>query len=413
MRPNPQQEFTPDKKLIENYARLMVHYALNDGNGIHPGETVFLVGQECSRPLYLEIRDEIWRSGGNVIDRYLPNDTQRYGLNASLLKYGSDSQLTFFAKDFWQGIATEASHILFILSEPNVHALKEFDPKRVGMLATAADEFMNMRAERERLGKQGWSLCLYPTESLAKEAGMTLDEYWGEIINACYLNDADPVTTWKGIKAEIGKTKEKLTALEIESIHLTGEDVDLHIGLGDKRQWLGGTGKNVPSSEVFISPDYHKINGWMRFNQPLYYAGTRISGIYLKFENGVAVEASATENEPTLLQMLSHENANRVGEFSLTDARASRISRFMAITLYDENMGGTYGNSHIAVGKAYREAYDGDGSQLTEEQWDALGFNKCSKVHTDIVSTTNRTATAKLKNGETKVIYTNGHFTLD
>jgi aminopeptidase len=58
-----------------------------------------------------------------------------------------------------------------------------------------------------------------------------------------------------------------------------------------------------------------------------------------------------------LLEMISAENANKIGEFSLTDKRLSRITRFMADTLYDENVGGEYGNTHIAVGNAYKDSY--------------------------------------------------------
>jgi aminopeptidase len=83
----------------------------------------------------------------------------------------------------------------------------------------------------------------------------------------------------------------------------------------------------------------------------------------------------------------------------------------MAETLFDENMGGPQGNTHLALGASYPDTYAGDVSKLTAKQKVALGFND-SSVHTDIISTTRRTVTAHLRGGKTKVIYHNGRFTL-
>jgi aminopeptidase len=121
--------------------------------------------------------------------------------------------------------------------------------------------------------------------------------------------------------------------------------------------------------------------------------------------------ATAAENEPLLLEMLASENANRVGEFSLTDSRLSPITTFMADTLFDENVGGPFGNTHVAVGKSITNCYDGDPSELTKDDWERLGFNE-SVIHTDIVSTTDREVTAVLPDGSTHTIYAAGQFQL-
>jgi len=189
--------------------------------------------------------------------------------------------------------------------------------------------------------------------------------------------------------------------------------VDLHVQIGDHRKWLSGGGKNIPSFEIFTSPDWRGTNGTIKFNQPLYYSGKRISGVSLSFENGVVVASTAAENEDALKEMIAQENANKVGEFSLTDKRHSRITKFMATTLFDENMGGAFGNTHIALGNAYKDTFTGDMSTVTDQQWTDMGYNSCPKVHTDIISTSNRKVTARLRNNSEKVIYRDGQFTLD
>jgi aminopeptidase len=354
----------------------------------------------------------VYAAGGNLITHYLPDQTREGSLARHLLQNGSDEQIGFFAQPYWKGIVEATDHILFIVSEPDVHYLEDIPAARISRMNSARAPYMKMREEKEQQGRLSWSLCLYGTPSMAQEAGLTLEEYWEQIIDACYLREEDPVGKWKQVQAEIELIKEKLDGLQIEQLHITGEDVDLHIRLGAHRKWLSGGGKNIPSFEIFTSPDWRGTNGSIRFNQPLYYSGKRIAGVSLQFENGVVVTSSATENEEALKEMIAQENADKVGEFSLTDKRHSRITRFMATTLFDENMGGAFGNTHIALGNAYKDTYTGDMATVTEEQWAAMGYNSCPKVHTDIISTTNRTVTATLLDGSKRVIYQDGQFVL-
>jgi aminopeptidase len=104
--------------------------------------------------------------------------------------------------------------------------------------------------------------------------------------------------------------------------------------------------------------------------------------------------------------------AARIGEYSLTDRRHSRITRFMANAMLDENRGGTGGNTHLALGQAYEELFTGDVASTTREQFAALGFNH-SSIHVDIVSTSDRTVAATLRDGSTLPIYVAGRFLND
>ncbi|MBU0470981.1 MAG: aminopeptidase, partial [Nanoarchaeota archaeon] len=86
-------------------------------------------------------------------------------------------------------------------------------------------------------------------------------------------------------------------------------------------------------------------------------------------------------------------------------------TKFMGETLFDENVGGKNGNMHLAIGMAYKDSYTGDPSKITKKQWEKMGFND-SVIHTDIVTTENKTVTAYLPNKKTKVIYKDGKFTV-
>ena len=174
------------------------------------------------------------------------------------------------------------------------------------------------------------------------------------------MDKANPVKEWKNIYGKIGEYKNKLNELKIDKLRVAGPDVDLKINMGEKRKWVGGSGRNVPSFELFTSPDWRGAEGWARFNQPLYSYGNLIEGIELEFKGGKVAKAKAKKNEKVLLEMIKADNADKIGEFSLTDNRFSRITKFMGETLYDENAGGPNGNFHIALGSSYHDAFDGD-----------------------------------------------------
>jgi len=103
------------------------------------------------------------------------------------------------------------------------------------------------------------------------------------------------------------------------------------------------------------------------------------------------------------------QGASRVGEFSLTDRRFSRIDRFMADTLFDENFGGKHGNCHVALGASYTDTYNGDPAEMTPALKKKLGFND-SALHWDLVNTEDKIVTAHLTSGRKIVIYEGGVF---
>ena len=146
-------------------------------------------------------------------------------------------------------------------------------------------------------------------------------------------------------------------------------------------------------------------------DQPSFRSGNYVEGVTLTFKKGVVTHIDADKGgEFVNTQVAMDKGARRIGEFSLTDKRFSRIDRFMASTLYDENYGGRHGNCHLALGSSYSDTYDGDPVTLTTELKEELGFND-SALHWDLVNTEKKTVTAHLKGGGREVIYEKGMFT--
>jgi len=403
--------YVPPAEALQRYASVLVGFALGGGRGVMPGEVVRVMAPESAKPLYVELCRAVWRAGGHVIGGYQPDDEQGMSLSRDFYDLVGDEQLDYFPSRYMRGLVDEMDHQVSVIADSDPHALESVDPARIMRRGEAIRPLLDWRGQKENAGRFSWTLGLYGTPAMAAEAGMDEEEYWEQIIHACFLDEQDPIARWREVRGSIEDLRGRLDELEIERVHVEGEDVDLWVALGERRRWLGGRGRNIPSFELFTSPDWRGTEGWIRFDQPLYRYGNLVKGIRLAFAGGRVTEARADENEHLLTEMIATEGADRVGEFSLTDRRLSRITRFMAQTLYDENVGGPFGNTHIALGRSYQDAYAGDPSELRPEDWQRLGFNS-SSVHTDIVSTTDRTVTARLRGGGERVIYRDGEFRL-
>ncbi|MFH1103165.1 MAG: aminopeptidase [Pseudomonadota bacterium] len=288
--------------------------------------------------------------------------------------------------------------------------LSGIDPKKIGEATLARKPLRDLLDKRDEKGLFGWTLCIFPTPEMAGHAGLTIKEYTRQIVNACYLDRPSPVSEWEAVFKNAVELKKWLNAMKVEYYHIESENVDLKITPGEKRKWVGLSGHNIPSFELFISPDWRGTDGVYFADQPSYRSGNLIHEIRLIFKKGSAVEMSAKKGGQFLKKQLSiDKGADKVGEFSLTDKRFSKIDRFMANTLFDENYGGKYGNCHLALGSSYSDTYRGDVSELTKGLKKKLGFND-SALHWDMVNTEKKRVTAHLKGGKEKTIYENGLF---
>jgi aminopeptidase len=304
-------------------------------------------------------------------------------------------------------------HGLISLRAPaSLTHLREVPPRRIAATAVARKPLRDILWKREEAGQFGWTLCLLPTKALAEHARMSCKAYTREIVRACFLDRRDPVAAWKAIHRRATTIKRRLNALPVKALHVVSANTDLWLTPGRRRRWCGISGHNIPSFEIFLSPDWRGTEGTYTANLPSYQSGNLVQGMRLTFCKGRAVKVEAEKGRDFAARQLAMDpGAVQVGEFSLTDRRFSRISRFMASTLYDENHGGRHGNCHVAVGSSYTDTYDGDPAKLTKAAKRKLGFND-SALHWDLVNTERKTVTARLRNGRETVIYENGVFTV-
>jgi aminopeptidase len=218
-----------------------------------------------------------------------------------------------------------------------------------------------------------WTIGPCPTPGWAKlvhpwlDSGSALERLWEQIGHVCRLDEADPVAAWVRRLDELVGAASKLDALGLDSLHFEGPGTDLSVGLFASSHWLCGRfetaaglrhAPNLPTEEVFTTPDPERVNGTVRSTKPLFTSGRTITGLKVKFEDGSAVQIDADEGADTLRSLSSRDPGGaRLGEVALVD-REGRIGPLDTVfydTLLDENAA-----SHIALGQGFRFAVGED-----------------------------------------------------
>jgi aminopeptidase len=400
----PTQHLSPDH--LASYAEVLI-WALRTSRVVpfKNGELVLLRYDHDALPLAEAVYATLMDAHLHPLPQALPTafmQSEHFG-NSSF------GQLTFAQPgldDLYKGTAG----VITILAPDDLTHLGHIDPRTI-----AAGEQTEMRAagvldRRRRAGLLGSTVCLYPTEALAEASGMGIGEYAEHLARACLLFTPDPVAEWKRTQKELAALASWLDSLKISRLHLESERIDLTLAPGEKRKFVGVTGRNIPGFELYLAPDWRTVEGVYFANQPSFRWGRVLSDVRLEFHNGVAVNSGAGRGGQFLAGRLASDGgARRVGEFSLTDKRISRVERFMAHTLLDENHGGEFGNCHIALGGASAASFTGPAQELSQEREAELGFN-ASALHWDLVNTEPKRVTAILPEGGRRAIYENGQF---
>ncbi len=299
---------------------------------------------------------------------------------------------------------------IFLHAPASITHLSAIDPKKISRFTLSKKFLRDILEEREQAGRFSWTLCMLPTAELAHHAGLADGDYAKQIVKACFLNRRDPVKHWKAVYKNAAAIKRWINSMAVKYYHIESATVDLKITPGEQRRWIGISGHNIPSFELFVSPDWRGTSGVYYADQPSYRSGNLVKGVKLTFKKGAAVAVDAQSGSDFVQKQLKMDRgASRLGEFSLTDKRFSKIDRFMANTLFDENFGGRWGNCHVALGASYADTYSGNVQSLTKEKKTRLGFND-SALHWDLVNTEKKRVVAYLADGCRTTIYENGCF---
>lgn len=267
-----------------------------------------------------------------------------------------------------------------------------------------------------------WCIVAMPNERWAKTIfkndKKAYEKLYLNIMKMCMVDKDNPVKAWEEYIEKNNYYKRRLNDLKIRSLHYTNSlGTDLTIGLPDKIQWLnldktdengGQMIANMPSYEIFTTPDFRKTNGIVYSSRPLIYNGCYIDKFYIEFKDGKAISCSAEIGQDKLEELLfKNEGADYLGEVALVpyDSPISNTGLVFNTTLFDENA-----SCHLAVGDSYRKTLI-DNKELSEYELKQKGFN-ISKTHVDfMIGTSDLQIEAETNEGK-KLIFKNGNFNI-
>jgi len=189
--------YRPAPEILKRYADVLVNFALGGGAGIGRGDVVLISAPESAKPLYAELCRAVWRAGGHVIGHYTPDDDAAHNLLADFYALAAGEQLDFFPARYRRGQLDECDHALHVrcMSEPQ--ALAGVEPALILRHRRSLSPMVHWQDEKESAGRFTWTIALYGTEGMAREAGIALEQYWEQIIAACFLDEKDPVAAWR------------------------------------------------------------------------------------------------------------------------------------------------------------------------------------------------------------------------
>jgi aminopeptidase len=329
------------------FARLLAGYCLE----VEEDQQVVIRSTSLAAPLLLELQREILDRGAWPLLRVeLPGQTRHYHLHAR------DQHLDGYPPlALTEAKKTDSS--LAIQAPENTRALAGLDPERLARAARGRLPVRQAALERR------WCLTVWPTEALAQEASMGIDDYAAFVERALFLDQPDPVTSWGELRAFQAQLIERLKGAR--QIRIEAEDTDLTLSVKG-RTWVNSDGRrNMPSGEVFTGPHERSANGHIRFDIPSSPAGVHVQGVELELRDGEVVSARAEHGDAYLQRALQTDDGARyLGELGI--GTNFGIDRPVGTILFDEKIGGTV---HLALGRSYPETGGKNESAL---HWDLI-----------------------------------------
>ncbi|MGI8900572.1 MAG: aminopeptidase [Nocardioides sp.] len=377
---------TTDQERIDAYAALVVEIGAN----VQPGQEVVVVADVSHAPIARAVTEHAYSVGAHrVLMEY-----DDVAVRRSALVHAPDSSLTTapawklarLAEWTEQGIA-----LIRLTGNPDPHAFDGIDPARTVMLPV---DLASRTRQMMLGGTVQWTVVAAPNAGWADQVfgEPDVDRLWEAVAVAMRLDAPDVVEEWRRHRDLLGGRAQALTELTLDSVRYHGAGTDLTVGLIPGCVWVGGGMRNeagveympnLPTEEVFTSPDKARADGVLRTTRPLVMpgAGVLVEDLVLTFEGGRAVDAQASRGlESVLAQLDSDPGARSLGEVALVEgsSRVRAAGVTFHDTLYDENTG-----CHVAWGQAFPFCVR-DGLAMTPAELAARGLN-FSSAHTDVV----------------------------
>jgi aminopeptidase len=372
-----------ESEFFERLAELAVRVGVN----LQPDQELVVWGDVEHAPLVRATMEAGWQAGASEVQSLYREPYDRLFVG----RYAADERLDrspFTSLALWDYLAQGQRALVIVTGDATPDLYADIDPARMARVVPA--EGMRRRAEIQGRHGFAWTAIPFPTAAWsARIFGQPDVQRLCEVMaRATRLDEPDPVAAWEDHLGELSTRAELLTARSYDALRFRGPGTDLVIGLLPDAHWGNVTGEtawgqrylaNIPTEEVFTTPDCRRTHGVVTMTRPFADVGAYVTGMSLRFQHGRLVEASATEGETWLRQMLATDDgASMVGEIALVPAhnRLSELELTFFHGLFDENV-----SSHMALGNGITGVVRGS-DQLTADERRAAGMST-SIVHND------------------------------
>ncbi len=376
--PTGTQTIAHESDRLQRLARLAVEVGAN----VQAGQYVLIRGRVEHAPLAREIARAAYRAGATYVQAAY---SDRH-IDRALIELGPDESLTFSpAGDLatLEELGSRNGAMIAISGEPDPNLLHDLDQTRVGKLRPMAVQ----KQYNELIGRQlmNWTIVAMPNPAWAEQVfgEPDVERLWQAVEKAVRLDADDPVARWRAHVERLDGIARALGERHFDALHYGGPGTDLTVGLLPGSKWMCANFHtafgvwhvpNLPTEEVFTSPDRRRADGRLRSTRPLEVGGAVVRDLELVFKDGRITQIDATQGVDVIrAQVATDEGAAHLGELALVDgtSEVGKLGITFFNTLFDENA-----TCHIAFGNGFAFAVD--------EADRAEGLN-ASAVHTDFM----------------------------
>jgi len=374
----------PANDRLERFADLVVHVGAN----VQPGSFVLLRTDIAHLEIARTVVERAYVAGASWVEVDWTDGPIRHSqlTHASIERLARTRPWVIEQTKAW---AAERGVSITLVGDPDPHLLDDVDPAKAAALPVE-----EARAYREAIiGHQlRWTVVPAPNRGWAQQifGEPDLERLWGAVATAMRLDEPDPVASWRERTAELAARARALNTLDLTEVRYRGTDTDLTVGLVPDARWTGGSMDdpdgvtympNIPTEEVFTSPDRRRADGVISLTKPVIIGGLVVEGLRVTFSGGRITDVTAASGAETVrAQIDTDEGARSLGEISLVD-RDSRIAKTGLLfhnMLFDENAA-----CHVAWGQSFPFAVANGLAKSNEERYE-IGLNR-SAIHTDVV----------------------------
>lgn len=387
----------PDDALLDRYAELLVRLGLN----VQPGQGVHVTAEPEHAPFVHRVAAAAYRAGA----AWVHVGWQDVLLARARLQHAAPEHLDYFPAyetARLRQMLDEGWPRLALVGPQHPTALDGVDAEAMRRSGQARSRATRFYGEAMSANRFAWCVAAVPTAAWAQQVfpGAAAEEavakLWALILHACRVDRPDPIAAWQEHDAALRGAAAALEQAGVVTLRFVAPPAspgapatDLTVGLTPRPKWVGSSSltpaglpffPNIPTEEIFTTPDSRRAEGFVAATRPTTVFGRRVEGAWFRFAGGEVAEFGAAEGADVLEQHFALDGARRLGEAALVDVRSPLHAAGVLFheILLDENAA-----CHIAFGEAYPEGVQG-GLELSAEELAALGVNR-SETHLDVM----------------------------